>query len=663
MHSKMFITEGGSGSFVPEAHPFSYDDLHKVTNIGSPKLSPDGKKIVAVISKADISANEFSDTLVLIDIATGSITDLAEGGSPAWSPDGGQIAFEQWEDDHSVIYLFNPATMKKKFLVAVHHSNYFMGHLVEKGFAWSPDGKYIAYAGAFHTIPENTGGARVVNRLNYKTKGGRGRPSFTDDQFTHLWLIDVSGNDPILLTSGNYNEHSFSWSPDSLNIAFISNRTEDFDKNHNSDLWTVNVNTKEITRLTEGPGTRSCARWAPDGKHIAYLGVTSLVTSTDSVADDTQVFVTGADGKYNRCVSKTLNRRTENIQWAPDASGVYFTAGNEGSTNLYKASLSGEIKTIIEEQCCIREYFVGASHHDIAVVKTSITKPVELFLYSPEQGSAKQLTQLNTFINNHCILSDAEAFWYPSFDEEMVQGWILKPYGFKEGGKYPLTLVIHGGPHNMFGYEFEERTQILASEGFGVVFINPRGSHGYGQMFSRGNVLNWGGNDYKDLMTGIDHVIAAYNWIDPSRLGVTGQSYGGYMTNWIITQTARFRAAIVDGGLSNLISFAGTSLYYLLMEAEFNGKPYDNYPLLWQWSPLRNVRNVVTPTLFLHGETDNEVPISQSEEMYYALKDIGVETTFARYIGEGHGWRPDLTPANRKDLLQRMINWLKTYCK
>ena len=233
----------------------------------------------------------------------------------------------------------------------------------------------------------------------------------------------------------------------------------------------------------------------------------------------------------------------------------------------------------------------------------------------------------------------------------------MKPAFFDASKRYALILVIHGGPHNMFGYEFEERVQLLSARGYAVLFINPRGSHGYGQAFSNGCVLNWGGGDYKDLMMGIDHVIEKYAWIDKENLGVTGQSYGGYMTNWIITQTNRFKAAVADGGLSNLISFAGTSLYHSLMESEFNGNAYDNFPLLWQWSPLRNVRNVRTPTLFLHGQVDNEVPVSQAEEMYVALKKLGVETSFVQYIGERHGWRPDLRPKNKYDLYHRMINW------
>jgi dipeptidyl aminopeptidase/acylaminoacyl peptidase len=215
----------------------------------------------------------------------------------------------------------------------------------------------------------------------------------------------------------------------------------------------------------------------------------------------------------------------------------------------------------------------------------------------------------------------------------------------------------------MYGYEFDEKMQWLCAKGYGVVFFNPRGSHGYGQQFTNGNLLNWGGRDYEDIMNGMQYVLANYAWIDKHRLGVTGQSYGGFMTNWIITQTNLFKAAVSDGGISNLISFAGTSLYHCLIEAEFNGDTWNNYDLLWRWSPLKYVKNVTTPTLFLHGEKDNEVPVTQAEEMFSALKRLGVESEFVQYMNEGHGWRPDLLPANRIDLYGRMTDWFDNYLK
>jgi dipeptidyl aminopeptidase/acylaminoacyl peptidase len=236
----------------------------------------------------------------------------------------------------------------------------------------------------------------------------------------------------------------------------------------------------------------------------------------------------------------------------------------------------------------------------------------------------------------------------------------MKPLNFREGARYPLILAIHGGPHGMYGYSFNPAFQAYAARGYAVLFINPRGSSGYGQKFSDGTLREWGGGDYKDLMAGVDEALRKFPWIDRGRMGVTGGSYGGFMTNWIITQTTRFRAAVASASVSNLVSFYSTSLYQDLIHAEFGGFPWDDYDLLWRWSPLRYVRAVETPTLFIHGELDNDVHITQAEEMYTALRRRGIATALARYPREGHGFRE---PRHREDALERTIDWFDKYLK
>jgi dipeptidyl aminopeptidase/acylaminoacyl peptidase len=243
---------------------------------------------------------------------------------------------------------------------------------------------------------------------------------------------------------------------------------------------------------------------------------------------------------------------------------------------------------------------------------------------------------------------------FKSFDGAEVEGWLMRPLNFQAGKKYPVVLFIHGGPHGMYGYGFSHSNQVYAARGYAVLYLNPRGSSGYGQKFSDGCVNNWGGGDYQDLMKGVDHVLAKYDWVDANRLGVTGGSYGGFMTNWVVTQTTRFKAAIAVASLSNLISFYSTSLYQDLIHVEFKGFPWDNYDLLWKYSPLRYIKNVQTPTLLIHGEQDMDVHITQAEEMYTALKQRGIEAVLVRYPREGHGLRE---PAHRIDYMNRSLAW------
>jgi dipeptidyl aminopeptidase/acylaminoacyl peptidase len=649
-----------------EKRPLTIEDLQDIETLSAASISMDGRWLVYVTTKVIIEEDGYRDFITIVNLQTKEQKAVWEGAAPQWSAVSNQVAYLANYKGVSYIWSYSLDDDLKKPLAPIHESHYFMGHQALKNFAWAPNGRYIAYVSTEASVHTETGSGnvKVIDRLLYKTKGGRGRPPVADEALSHIWLVDVNGGKPQLLTTGVYNEHSLAWSPDSARLAFISNRSGNPDNNQLYDLWSVDIKTKKVVRYTENFGSVHQPSWSPDGKWIAFLGTRSKVNTNDSPAEDTHLYLVFPDGATIQCLTKALDRRIEQISWHPQKEVVYFTAGDKGTTAIYQVAVSTRnIKKVVGENCHILEYAISKRSNTICYTGMDSTHPTEIYLYDEEL----QLTQ--QFSNNHeqllqkCCLQGAEPFWFKSFDDLEVQGWIIKPASFNALQQYPLVLVIHGGPHNMFGYDFEDRMQLLAAKGYGVLYINPRGSHGYGQAFSSGCVLNWGGDDYKDLMAGVDAALAQNDWIDAARLGVTGQSYGGYMSNWIITQTNRFRAAVVDGGISNLVSFAGTSLYHSLLESEFNGSAYDNFPLLWQWSPLRSVKNVTTPTLFLHGEVDNEVPISQAEEMYIALKKLGVESRFVQYLGEGHGWRPDLKPKNRYDLLRRMLEWFDHYLK
>ena len=652
----VFLVVSTGSLLHAEKHPFSLSDLSRLKMVGDPQVSPDGEWVAFTVGTVDYDANRMNSEIRLAKAdGSGKVRTLAEGRLPHWSPNRRMIAYQGGLGDQSGIWLYDIDKSSSRFLIKVDSTDHFLGHRASKNFEWSPDGEWIAFVGAEPSTTEPPeSDVKVIDRILYKT-----RTSFSDNRLTHVWVVPVSGGEPRVVTPGAHDEHSIAWSPDSKRIAFISNRSQDPDDNHWDDLWSVQVATGKVQQLTETKGVEFQPKWSPDGQQIAYLATIRPVSTKDSPPEDTHLYVLPAKGGAPRGLTRSLDRRVWGISWPGNGEFIFFTAGDEGRGPLYRVAVqSGEIDRLTNANAMSREYSVGGQ--TLAYSQSSVIHPSEIWVAKSDGSEPRRLTQLNQEVQDQVALQDAETFWFDSFDNWRIQGWLMKPAGFDPNRKYPVILWVHGGPHGMYGYNFSERFQLLASQGYAVIYINPRGSSGYGQAFADGCVLNWGGGDYQDLMSGVDYALAQNPWLDQERMGVIGGSYGGFMTNWIITQTDRFKAAVPMASLSNLISFYGTSLYQLLIEVEFDGPPWDNYALLWQWSPLNHIKNVTTPTLLIHGEADHDVPITQAEEMFIALKKRGVDTVMVRYPGEGHGIRQ---PQHIVDMHRRVLNWFDHYVK
>lgn len=504
---------------------------------------------------------------------------------------------------------------------------------------------------------------RVITRLQYKS-----RTAFSDSLQSHIFIIDIDGGRLRQLTTGQFYEHSIDWSPKGDEIVFVSNHEQDPDRVNNTDLFTVNVDNFSVRQLTSTRGCEWFPVFSPDGLRIAFLGTRREITTIDSVAEDTQAYLIPVRGGPVVEVSHSLDRRVSALKWAPGGREVHFLIGDQGRTVLVAAALNpqrlaGEPRRILDMQIQISGFAAGPNSM-IALIFSDPAQPAEVYTGKLEASgitpdSIKQITNLNGALIGGIRTSGPREFRFSS-DGMDVQGWVYMPLDAVGNRKYPAILSIHGGPHGMHGYGFNPTIQALVAQGYGVILINPRGSSGYGQKFSDGCVNDWGGGDYRDLMKGVDEALARFPALDKDRLGVTGGSYGGYMTNWAITQTARFKAAVSIASLSNLISFYSTSLYQDLIHAEFKGYPWDNFEILWERSPLRHIKSAATPLLLVHGEQDNDVHITQAEEMFTALKMRGVETVFVRYPREGHGIRE---LRHRQDLLARTVLWFDRYLK
>jgi dipeptidyl aminopeptidase/acylaminoacyl peptidase len=621
--------------------------------------------------------------------------------TPRWSPDGNSIAFLSQQEEQDGLWVVRLDKPEPRFVAPVHSTNFFITYAGEP-FSWSPDSKRIAYISARAEAPEpqdrsrRPDDPRVIDRLQYKS-----RTSFSDNRRTHVWVVDVERPAPLQLTSGAFYDHAVSFSPRGDEIAFLSNHEPDPDALNNSDIFAVDLG-GQTRQITHTKGCEYDPVWSPDGRMIAYTATTREITTIDSVAEDTHLRVMPAAGGSAKELGADHDRRVRDPRWSADGRSILYLAGDRGYTTIFRVAVesekvsrfslfildgetgggfaplgsklmtaSGAPLTLAQPfqitgfSLCNRSQTItrgGAveTSYPLVVTLGNALRPAEVWAGIGSLVPMRRLSAHNDTLMRSLRLALPEEITFQSFDGTQIQGWLMKPPACTSDRKCPLILSVHGGPHGMFGWSFNPAFQVYVARGYGVLYLNPRGSSGYGQKFSDGTLNEWGGGDYRDLMFGVDEALRKNSWIDGGRLGVTGGSYGGFMTNWIVTQTPRFRAGVAVASVSNLISFYSTSLYQDLIHAEFGGYPWDNFEALWQWSPLRYVRQVQTPTMFIHGELDNDVHITQAEEMYMALKRRGVETVFVRYPREGHSLRE---PKHRVDALERTIAWFDRFVR
>jgi len=670
-------------AFTQTKRPMSPEDILRINTVADAQISPDGKFVAYTVTTVENYENKTRIWLASTDEKSSSPALLLSNdwlaSTPRWSPDSKRIAFSASKDSKSGIWIILLDNRAPRFVTDVKGASFYIAYAGES-FAWSPDSKRIAFINAVEkpdtTADEKSTDPRVIDRIQYKTRAG-----FSDYLRTHVFVVDTDGQNKKQLTSGRFYDHAITWNPNGQEIAFLSNRAANPEAVNNSDVFAVDMNGK-TRAITNTKGCEYEPAWSPDGKWIAYTATKREITTIDSIAEDAHVWVVDAKTGIKKELTELQDRRTRNLKWSADGKFVYYLATNRGQIELYRVSITdssfvdyhswANFALSIKASGRPTLKFPRLSPSQIgnfsvanlqtptfALTVNNTTKLTEVFLAGLEITGWKKISNHNEPFEYRTALIEPKDIEYKSFDGALIQGWFIPPVNWQDGKKYPLILVVHGGPHSIYGYNFQPNYQVMAARGYAVLMLNPRGTNGYGQKFSDGSVRDWGGGDYKDLMAGVDYVLKKYDWIDAERMGVTGLSYGGYMTMWIVTQTNRFKAGVALAGLSNNISFYATSLYQDLIHAEF-GFPWDNYDLLWERSPMKHIKNVKTPVQTQHGENDNDVHITQSEEFYTALKIRGVDTQLIRYPREGHVFRE---PKHRVDSLERTLAWFDKYLR
>lgn len=635
--------------------PFQVDDIAKIQTIGDVKLSPYGRHVAYTLKSTNLKENRYETDLYTISLDGEEpirITEEGKTGVFDWSPDSKRLAYVLSEKEERQIWVMDRDGKNKRNIGKYDLSNASLGvSIVGETLKWSPDGSCVAFLASLEPVDKDVK-IKVITRLMYKSFYG-----FSDMRRRHIFILPVLGHEPPKqLTFGDYDEHSMCWSPDGSEIAFVSNRTGSDDLNMHTDIYAVNVQTNEIRRITDTVGSMYYPTYSPSGEHIAFTATTRPNTSNESTPEDRHVWVVNRDGSNPVEISEALDRPCGSPpHWISDKE-IIFTASDEGRVPIFKVNLEGEISNLRSG---------NRFHSRLSVSKTGQVAYTWNDPFNPEQLCymipAKEdipLLHLNEF------LSDVELSWPEEFDFQTsdgfsIQGWIVKPPGFDPTRKYPTLLNIKGGPSGMRGYSFNTHIQAGPGEGFVQVFINYRGSSGYGQAFTDAVVKDMLGGEYRDNIETLDHVINTYDFVDSNNLGVWGGSYGGYLTNWIITQTNRFKAAVAISSISNLWSQWGASAIPLWLEVEIEGLPWQRKELMMKQSPLFYADKAQTPTLFLHGEMDYDTPIVEAEQMFMALKKMGVETVFVRYADDGHGIR--MKPVNQIDALRRAMKWFKDH--
>ena len=652
---------GTSRPVGAQIQPFQGPDLYRLQTVGDVQISPDGQRVAYSVRKSDRPGRPYSEVWVM-ETASGEVSKLGgEGGvasGPRWSPDGREIAYIGVAEGQAGLVVARADGSSAKFLAPITGTNHPLPSAGER-ITWSPDGNRIAFVSATKApVDVDNGDPIVITRYLYKPTASEGMTRFNDNRRVHIFIFDRLANRVHQLTSGRYYEHSIDWSPRGDEIVFISNHEPDPDRTFNYDIHAVRVENGEVRRVTDTASAEYQPKWSPDGRSIAYLGTRRSFTSSETTMEDTHVWVVDADGRNRRELGGSVDNRQRNVRWAADGQSLYFTVQARGNVHLFRLPVSGgSPQMLVIDRGRLGAWSV-ANDGAIAYAFTPPSGPTEL--YMRHEGLSRTLTSLNAELLAERAVAEVEAFTFSSFDRRPIEAFLTKPVDLNPASRHPLVVVIHGGPHGQQGAAFNAKAQVYAGHGWATLMVNYRGSTGYGQELTDAIFKDQNGGEAKDVLAGVDAALDRSRWLDADRLAIEGGSYGGQLTNWIITQTDRFKAAIPRSSISNLVSFNYMAYYHDYLAVEFGAYPHeeDIVDLLWERSPIRYARNVTTPTMLVHGENDNDVPIAEAEQFYIALRDVGVDAVMVRYPREGHGIRET---AHQVDLLERSITWYERY--
>jgi dipeptidyl aminopeptidase/acylaminoacyl peptidase len=652
------------------ARPITFDDLMGIKRLGDPQVSPDGRWIAYVVTVYDKAKNSSNSDLWILPVTGGEPRQLTASeksdNTPRWSPDGRRLAFISTRDGSAQVWLINVDGGEARKVTKLSTE--------ASGVLWSPDGKYLLFTSDVYPDcsddecnkkrseerEKSKVNAKIFDRLLF-----RHWKTWKDGKRSHLFVVPVDGGTARDVTPGDYDTPPFSLggptdyaiSPDGQEICFARNTDKEEAVSTNTDLFTVPITGGDARRITTNPGADASPQYSPDGRYIAYRAQVRAGYESDRWR---LMLYERKTGKITN-LTEPFDRWVDGFTWAPDAQKIYFTAVDMGNSDIFVVPTSGgSVKKIIERHTS-SDVQVARDGKTLVFMQSRMTRPAELYRADADGRHVVPLSKMNDALVAGLDLPQPESVWYEGAAGARVQAWLLKPPEFRPGRKYPLLMLVHGGPQGAwednFGYRWNP--QLFAAGGYVVLMPNPRGSTGFGQAFVDGINGDWGGKAYEDLMKGVDYAVRL-DYVDADRAGAAGASYGGYMIDWIAGHTDRFKALVTHAGVFNLTSEYGTTEELWFPEWEFRGTPWTNKEMYEKWSPHNYVQNFKTPTLVTHGELDFRVPISEGLQMFTSLQRMKVPSKMLYFPDEGH-WV--LKPQNSELWYKTVLAWFATYLK
>jgi dipeptidyl aminopeptidase/acylaminoacyl peptidase len=639
--------------------PLTIDDVLALKAVGNPEISPDGAWVAYTVRQRDMEKDKSLTRIWVVPAAGGDPVPMTaadySASNPRWSPDNQYLSFQasRGEKEKAQLWKLNRIGGEAQQVTSVKQGI--------SGYEWSPDGARLLLVIQDPRAADLTDDKEddekplphVIDRMQFK----QDYVGYLDRRRTHIYLYTPGDEDPVQITFGDFDDSDPVWSPDGKSIALVSDRSDDPDLNYGSDVWTVSVDDPEhrLVRQTANEGRDHSPAWSPDSTRIAYVTTTGPDVGGSALTPTRYLAITRIGQDDRQLLTPALDRNVSDPEFSSDGKQVFFRLEDSGQ-NLFAtvASNGGNVQRLLERPVSVGDFVVGDKQTVLLMGQAG--QPAELFGF--DAGTLSQLTHENAAMLDGVARARAEKLSFTSADGTPVEAFFYKPADFDKNKTYPTILWLHGGPASQFTYNYSEAAELFAANGYVVIMPNPRGSTGYGQEFAMGTVANWGKKDFEDVMAAVDHGIDL-GFVDPERLGVGGWSYGGILTNYVITQTTRFSAAMSGASLGLVTANYGHDHYQLMYELEF-GLPWEE-PERWATlSPFNKVEAITTPTLWMGGELDWNVPIINSEQMYIAMKRLGRETQLVVYPAEHHGIR---RPSFEKDRLERWLGWYDQYLK